>query len=253
MRRALIGYTGFVGGSLARQAEFDSRYNSSNIEEISGGEFEVVACAGAPGAKWKANKDPDGDRASIERLMRALEGVRTDTFVLMSTVDVYGVPHGHDEFSPIDESQVSPYGRHRKLLEDFCVERFNAMVVRLPALFAKGLRKNAVYDLVHDNNVDRIHPGGSFQFYNMDRTWADAHKALDAGIRLLNVATEPVTVGEIAEKLFGRTLAVPEGAKPASYDMRSRHSALWGRSDGYLYGREQMLDEMRAFVESERS
>ena len=112
MLKALIGHTGFVGGNLASQVAFDTTYNSTNIEDIRGRAYELVVCAGAPGAKWKANEDPDGDRASIERLMSCLASVSADHAVLISTVDVYPEPIKVNEETAIEQDEGSPYGRH---------------------------------------------------------------------------------------------------------------------------------------------
>ena len=43
------------------------------------------------------------------------------------------------------------------------------------------------------------------------------------------------------------------GVPPARYDVRSKHSALFGGRDGYLYDRRQVLDDLRAFVCRERA
>ena len=68
MADALIGYTGFVGSNLLRQRAFDATYNSKNIGDIAGREFELLVCAGAPAAKWLANSKPDEDAANLDRL-----------------------------------------------------------------------------------------------------------------------------------------------------------------------------------------
>ena len=46
MNHGLIGYTGFVGGNLLRQSEFQKLYNSSNIAEIQEQQFDYLVCAG---------------------------------------------------------------------------------------------------------------------------------------------------------------------------------------------------------------
>jgi hypothetical protein len=104
MNRALIGYTGFVGGTLLRHAPFQGLYRSTNIEEIRGKSFDQVFCAGAPGVKWLANQEPEKDWAGLKRLMEALKEVHTDHFILISTVDVYRMPPAVDEQSSIDPS-----------------------------------------------------------------------------------------------------------------------------------------------------
>ena len=44
---ALVGHTGFVGGNLLRQTQFDDLYNSSNIGAIAGGQQELIVDSGA--------------------------------------------------------------------------------------------------------------------------------------------------------------------------------------------------------------
>ncbi|HKC61786.1 MAG TPA: NAD-dependent epimerase/dehydratase family protein [Myxococcales bacterium] len=250
MKSALIGHTGFVGRNLLRQVPFEVLVNSSNVEELRGRSFQLVACAGAPAEKWKANRDPAADLAGIERLLSVLREVRADRFVLVSTVDVFETPAGVDESAPADARHA--YGRHRRMLEELCAERFGAQVLRLPGLFGPGLKKNAVYDLLHDNQVEKIHPDSTYQFYDVRQLWSDAGKARAAGIRLLHLATEPLTMGEIASRCFGRDLRAPSGA-PARYDVRSRHADLWGGRSGYLRSREEVLRGLEQFVREEQA
>src|SRR3989304_6365199 len=116
MAMALIGSTGFVGRNLARQTVFDDAYHSTNIGEIAGKSYDVVVCAGAPAAKWIANREPERDWHNLQRLMRCLGQVETGRLILISTVDVYPDPVGVDEASPIDPQKVTAYGRHRYAL-----------------------------------------------------------------------------------------------------------------------------------------
>src|SRR5262245_360131 len=159
MADALIGSTGFVGGNLLRQAHFDGLYHSRNVADLRGRAYDTVVCAGARAEKWKANQDPDADRRGLQSLFDAIDAVTASRFVLISTVDVYPSPVGVDEDSPIDPAAASAYGRHRYELEEFVRARFREhLVVRLPGLFGPGLKKNVIFDLLHDNQVEKIHP-----------------------------------------------------------------------------------------------
>jgi nucleoside-diphosphate-sugar epimerase len=250
VKSALIGHTGFVGSNLRRMVPFDVLVNSSNVDELRGRSFGLVVCAGARAEKWKANRDPTADLAGIERLASVLREVRAERFVLVSTVDVFEVPVAVDESAAADAQNA--YGRHRRMLEELCEDRFGAQVLRLPGLFGPGLKKNAVYDLLHDNEVEKIHPESRYQFYDVRALWDDAEKAHGAGIRLLHLATEPLAMGEIAARCFGRELRAPPVA-PARYDFRSRHADLWGGRGGYLRSREEVLRGLERFVREERS
>jgi len=253
MTSALVGHTGFVGGNLSRQHPFDETFNSKNIEQIRGRRYDLLVVSGAPAAKWIANREPEADRANLDGLMANLDAVEAASVVLISTVDVYPDPRGVDEDSPIDASQQHAYGRHRLLLEQFVERRFQgAVVVRLPALFGEGLKKNAIYDLLHDNDTHKIHCDAEFQLYNLDHLWHDVERIQRAGLTLVNVATEPVTMAEVARVAFGSEFNNRPSNEPPRYDFRTKHDRALGGTGGYLYGRQQVLDELRTFVARER-
>src|SRR5512134_2638016 len=114
MTTALIGWSGFVGTTLLRQAPFEGLYRSTNIAEIAGRSFDVVVCAAAPAQKWIANREPAADRDVIEGLIAHLKSVTCRMFVLISTVDVFKTPVGVDEDTPVDETGLHAYGLHRR-------------------------------------------------------------------------------------------------------------------------------------------
>jgi len=252
-RDALIGYTGFVGSHLLRQHEFAETYRSTNIESIIGESFDRIVCSGMPAAKWIANRDPVADRAVLDRLLGCLKQAHAKQVVVISTVDVYPQTEGADETTPLIPEQQQPYGHHRYLLECGVREHFpNVAVIRLPALFGAGLKKNAIYDLLNNNETHKIHALGSFQFYNLEHLGADLECVLTAGLELVNFAVPPLTIQEIAREAFGIDFTNDPGTPPARYDVRSVHaSALWGHPH-YLATREEVLAEMKQFVEAER-
>ena len=250
MRAALIGYTGFVGGNLLREYPFAGRYRSANIEKIAGHHFDLIVCAGAPAAKWKANQDPQADRACIGRLMAALERVKTQRFVHISTVDVFGQVNGVDEDSPPGEATA--YGRHRLELEQFVRQRFHALIVRLPALFGPGLKKNAIYDLMNNNQVEKIDSRAVFQLYNVRHLWRDIRIAAGARLSLIHLATEPVSMAEVARSVFGWEWTNHLPSNPPNYDLRTRHGALFGGTGGYICHKMRVLTELAEFVRSQK-
>jgi len=249
---ALIGYTGFVGETLLRQREFDCKFRSTNIDAIRGGSFDWVICSAAPAQKWIANREPEADLRNIESLIDRLESIQCRRFVLISTVDVFKQPIGVDEDHTVDESGLHAYGLHRRLLEKFVARLFPAaLIVRLPGLIGPRLRKNALYDLLHHNNLDAVDSRGVFQFYPMVNLWADIRTAADAGLTLVHLTAEPISLADAAQQGFGvdfkNTLANP----PARYDLQSKHAALFGGSGAYTYSRRDSILAMRAYAQSE--
>jgi hypothetical protein len=96
MTNALIGFSGFVGSTLLKQAPFESLYRSTNISNIEGQSFDTVVCAGAPAQKWIANREPEADRQKIDGLIAHLKNIQCKTFILISTVDVFKESRGVD-------------------------------------------------------------------------------------------------------------------------------------------------------------
>lgn len=148
-RAGLIGGTGFVGGNLARQRPFARSYSSRTIDKIAGEHFDTLICAGAPAVMWAANADPEGDRDRLKTLSDHIATSQFDRLILISTIAVLddlaaGFTEGDDRYEA-----VQAYGRNRRELEQRLIDTHGAMVLRLPALFGQGLRKNYLYDLAH--------------------------------------------------------------------------------------------------------
>lgn len=252
MTSALIGHTGFVGGTLLRQTKFDTLYRSTNIHEVAGRSFDTVVCAGAPAQKWIANREPEADRAAIDGLISHLKSLTCKTFILISTVDVFQSPQDVDENSQVEEEGLHAYGLNRRRLERFVADHFpQHLIVRLPGLVGPGLRKNVIFDFLNDNNLAAIDSRGVFQFYPMVNLWFDIQCALEAGIRLLHLTAEPISVSKLSEHGFGRKFDQPKSGVAGSYDMRSVHAALFGGASGYQYSARETLLAVRAYAQSE--
>jgi hypothetical protein len=252
MSDALIGYTGFVGSTLLKQKHFDAQFRSTNIEQIRGSSFGLVVGAGAPAQKWIANAQPEADREKIDGLIDHLSTVQRDTFVLISTVDVFGNPLGVDENTPVDEEGLHAYGLHRRLLEKFVESHFpRHLIVRLPGLVGPGLRKNVIFDFLNNNNLHAIDSRGSFQFYPMVNLWDDIQTALTAGLKLVHLTAEPVTVAEVSEAGFGKPFDQATVTHPASYDFRTVHAGLFGATGSYQYSKRETIQAVRSYAQSE--
>lgn len=253
MNEAIIGYTGFVGSNIAAQHDFSAKFNSKNIVEIDYENYDLIVCSAARAEKWRINQEPEKDLAEIQGLIDHLKTVTAKQFVLISTVDVYKNPIGVNEDTPIDIQGLHAYGTNRYYLEQFCRDNFDATIVRLPGLFGTGIKKNVIYDLLHNNNVDKIHHGGSFQYYNLDNIWKDINIALDNNLKLVNFGTEPVKTDEIAKYAFGIDFDnEPEGVSAGSYDMQTLHADVFGGQGNYICSKQHELADIKTFVERER-
>lgn len=250
MKTALIGYTGFVGGNIAEQHDFDDLYNSKNMSEIEGCDYDLVVSAANKAEMWRINQEPEIDRAEIEEFIGHISKAKIKKLVLISTVGVYKDPNGSDEDTPIETDGLTPYGLNRYHLEQFCRDNFDTTIVRLPGLFGQGLKKNVIFDLLNDNNVDRIHTDGVYQYYNLANIWNDITTAMENSLPLVNLATQPVATEELIRECFGRTFVnKPADSSPAVWDMHSKYAHEYGGEGSYLYTKEQVLADVKKFVQ----
>ncbi len=150
MGKAIVGYTGFVGSNICARADFDQKYNSKNIEEAFGTRPEFLVYAGVRAEKYLANHDPEKDRLQTEEAFDNICRIAPEKLVLISTSDVYKVPLGVDENTAIETESLHAYGLNRYLLEEKVREKYaDAVIIRLPALFGKGIKKNFIYDYIN--------------------------------------------------------------------------------------------------------
>lgn len=148
--RALVGYTGFVGSNLYTAGKFDAVYNSKNIQEAFGTNPDLLIYAGLRAEKYLANNAPEKDMELILQAETNIEKINPKKLVLISTIDVFKIPKDVDETSMIDIENLHAYGYNRYQLELWCRKKYpEALIVRLPGLFGRNIKKNFIYDYMN--------------------------------------------------------------------------------------------------------
>ena len=252
-QQALVGHTGFVGGNLLRQARFDHVYNSRNIGEIRGQSFSHMVVSAAQAKKWWANQHPEEDWDGIERLLEDLSHCSADRVTLISTIDVLGSAAGLTERDDPDRSRLTPYGLHRWKLEEAVRSRFGqVLVVRLPGLFGHGLKKNVIYDLLHDNALEQIQPLSSFQYYDLSRLWRDIGTAWEHQLERIHLFPEPVQTAELLRSFFPGHEVGRHAGPEAHYDHWTVHGVLYGGNNRYIASKTEVMRQLGAFIQNER-
>jgi nucleoside-diphosphate-sugar epimerase len=252
IKNALVGYSGFVGSTLVKQFNFDDLYRSTNISEIQDKTYDTVVCAGAPAVKWLANKEPLQDKQSIDSLISYLSTIKCKRFILISTVDVFKESLFAVESTPVNTSNLHPYGFHRYQLEEFVKTHFDDfLIVRLPGLVGPGLKKNVIYDFLNNNNLDAIDHRGIFQFYPMVNLWSDIEIAINNSCKLIHLTSEPISVKEIASSCFNIDFVNELDSQVATYDFRSEFSDLYNSDNAYQYSKKEVQLAIRNYAQSE--
>ena len=303
---SLVGDTGFVGSNILAQAGdfFSGRYNSRNISLAFGTRPELLVYAGVRAEKYLADRFPERDLAGICEAFSNIEAIDPKRVVLISTIDVFPEPVGVDETSAVDPEGLSPYGADRFRLEEL-VRRSGreSLIVRLPALYGRNLKKNFIFDMIRVvpalltkrrlAELSERDPGvrehyrdrgdgffectaksreeldalrraferigfsaaeftdsrAAFQFYNLAFLWGHIRRALGEGIGLLHLAAEPVGTAELFRFVEGKEFRNELSGKIPHYDFRTVHADRWGGRNGYLFGREFVLEDVKRFVE----
>ncbi len=302
--KALVGYTGFVGSNIYAAGDFDAVYNSKNIKEAYGTNPDLLIYAGLRAEKYLANNAPEKDMELIYQAEENISKINPKELVLISTIDVFKNPKGVDENTAIDTDNLHAYGYNRYQLELWVREKYpDALIIRLPGLFGKNIKKNFIYDYINlipfmlkeekirelaekdpelkdyynlqDNGFYKVNVSDDdrevlkdkfrtlgfsalnftdsrsvYQFYNLGRLWDDIQIALHNGIKLWHPATEPVSAGEVYKYLSGKEFKNELGGVPADYDYRTIYSDVFGGKNGYILDKEQVLNEIKEFVES---
>lgn len=253
---AIVGYTGFVGSNLlahpSRTLRYESLFNSKNVAALGERSYEAVVCSAVPAIKWLANKNPSEDWAQISGLLAQLRNLRTDRFILISTVDVYPDPAGrNDEGYNFEAYAAHAYGRHRRMVEEWVIESYPSThtIIRLPALFGEGLKKNALYDLMTKNMLEKINSDSAYQWYSLDSLADDLDTIVEVGVSQINLVTPPIQMRKIQERFFPAEEIGASYSVPATYDVRTAHADVFGHpGGGYIADEETTLRHMEGFL-----
>ena len=302
-RTVLVGSTGFVGGNLLASHAFDAACHSTDVADQFGKDNDLVVYAGVPAAMYLANRDPEADLSVMRAARENLRRLNAKQTVLVSSIAVYADSRGRTEADEPAGAGLAPYGANRLRLEQWVREDFeNALIVRLPALYGRGLKKNFLYDLhtvapamlrpdkyrelaaksdlvaagyadggngfykltgavdaaalrawFSQNDWNALHFTDSrsvYQFYDLAGLWGHIETALAAGLRVLNLATPPVSAAAVYRAVRGGTFKNELPGAPFDYDMRTEHAALFGGAGGYLCTEEEELAGIRRFMKN---
>lgn len=240
--KALIGYTGFIGSNLRKLYKPNYNYNSKNISKIKNKNFDVLFCAGTSSKRWVANKNPKEDLNNIKKLTKSLESFKTKKFILISSIEIYGLKNNKNENGKVNRKYNSSYGKNRLYLENFIKRKFkNHLIIRLPIVYGKNFCKNAIYDLMYQNEIEKLNASDLVQIYNVKNLKKDIDFCIKNEIKELNMATEPILLGSLADKIFGIKLSKKKSARLMR--MKSIH-----HKNKYFYNRRKIISELSKFI-----
>ena len=228
----LIGDTGLIGSILQEHQSFNHSYNSSNLHRATlfNGTIDKLYLACLPAQKWRANLDPAADFFNMQEIAATIRDWEVKEIILYSTIDIY-----KHSFGSLD------YGRVRRMFELLVKAMFpnsTVKIIRLPALFHKRIKKNILFDLLNDNEIEKINGNSAYQWYDLNDLWQDTLAINEGGI--YDLFSEPIETQEILDRFFP-TAKVSYGSR-IDYHCGS-----------YKYRKEEMLAKMEAFINAYRN
>jgi len=222
--------------------------------ELEGAKFDLLVCAGVHAKKWVANDDPKNDAAQIKALTDVLATVTANEIVLISTIDVYSnvSSQSDEDFIPSSGGHHA-YGANRLVLEQWVQNKFPvSTIVRLPALFGENLQKNALFDLLNNNQLEKINPAARYQWYPIHRLWDDIQIARSLKIPIVNLFTEPLEMGNILDAYFPNSIVGAAHFPAPNYQLRTRYAGLFGGRKGYVMSSDECLEAIGSYVSAWR-
>jgi hypothetical protein len=245
----LIGHSGFVGKNIASKKKFKFEYNSKNIEKIKNKEFDLVVCSGLYAEKWKINNNASDDYSNILKLSKLLKTIECKKFVLISTIDVYAIKENVNEDTKKFEFK-EPYGANRYIFEQLCLEKFrnHCFIIRLPGLFGNSLKKNVLFDLLNNKNLNLINKASIYQYYNLDYILNDINKVIKNKLKIVNLISEPINNKLLLKEFFPKINIKKNNSKSVNYNIHSKHGKFWSTNNNYIYSKNSIFNDLKNYI-----
>lgn len=249
----ILGATGVVGSSLMEQTQFEKGFCSKNLNDvlsIPDGEEIYLSCL--PAQKWLVNQNLGNDLDNINRVVNTLKQKKFSKVILISTIDVYC------ETASFADENVNPgftklsYGHNRRLFE-LLVKEFvkteDLKIFRLPAIFNKNIKKNVIYDLINNNNLEKILNNSYFQWYNLDNLYDDILRFSRKypNDQVFNLFPEPLHTSQLVSLFPNAQDKVDYNAQGLQYNYCTKYT-----NDNYLHSSKQSLEEIRKLINETR-
>lgn len=248
--KIIIGNTGLVGTTLCESVNFDLKFNSSNLSDfpniVEDGSDLYLTCL--PATKWMVNKNTTGDFENMMNIINLIKSKKYKKVILISTIDVYNSSELKSNENTIPLIQNLNYGNNRYLFEVLVKEYLQTeelKIFRLPALFNQHIKKNILFDLINNNNVELINSNSSFQWYNLNNLSNDIIKYSEKYPNeiVFNLFPEPIDSLEIINLFPFLLNQVNFSENKIVYDFTTKFS-----NNGYISLKEEILKEIKELI-----
>ena len=247
MKNALIGYTGFIGSHLKEKIKNCKYYNSKNIKKIKNKKFNKIYFSGNDSRIWYVNKYPKKDMKNLISILSNLSSVKCNLFILISSIEIYKSTKNkkYDENSKLNYKKKLNYGKNRLFFEKEIKKLFNNhLIIRLPVVYGKRLKKNVLFDIIHNNNLSNINTSDVLQFYPVKYLYSDINKIIKNKIKLINLSSAPIRIATIFKKFH---LKMNNHNSYRNYNMVSIFSKIF-KKKYYRFSKIEIINDIFKFI-----
>ena len=246
--KLIIGNTGLVGKRMVEKEHFDHQFNTQNIDSFKNiakdGDELFLSCL--PATKWMVNKNPQNDMVNINNIINIISNIHFSKVTLISTIDVYDKsPLGSDEDTIPFFNDIG-YGSNRyvfELMVRSLVSYNNLKIFRLPAIFDINIKKNILFDLINNNNLQNVCGNSTYQWYNLNNLHYDInlYSKKYPNENVINLFTEPIETKEIVSLFPHIKNLINYDNKPIIYDYKTKFG-------GYIDNKDNILQQIKKFI-----
>ena len=182
------------------------------------------------------------------------KSIKANKVILISTIDVYNNINNKSNEKTIINITNHTYGKNRYLFEEFVKSHFtDVLIIRLPALFGKGLKKNIIYDLINNNNVNKIYINSKFQWYNLEWIKEDIDVCLKNKFKTCNLFTEPMETSKILQLFQNKYTFENNPTKLFNYDCCTiNYKYFKFGHNGYIRNKDIVYKSIEQFVKQQQ-
>ena len=233
-KNAIIGHTGYIGNFIKKKSKKISHlYNSKNIQKIKNKFFDIVYLAAPSSLKYYANKFPKKDKDNIIKLIQKLKYLQCNKIIYFSSTDILYAKKSKKNF----------YGINRLKIENFIKKNFkNYLIIRLPSLFGGKLKKNFYYDILKKKSLKYYNSKTELQWYYLENILKDIKHLNKKKYKIVNLISEPISCGEIAEYLKIKNLTFNKYQTIHKYNIKNNNRP---NKKKYFYTKKQILKKMK--------
>ena len=92
-----------------------------------------------------------------------------------------------------------------------------------------------------------------YQFYNLDYLVKHINIARNNNIKVLNIATEPISSAEVYYALYGKDFINEITDNVPNYNFKTKYDKLFNGKDGYIFNKEFLLNDLKGFINNENN